>query len=62
MFRISREFHFPASHQLCTLPDSHPRASLHGHNHITDIELTPGAGDAEIHLDGIMVCYERLIA
>lgn len=39
MFRISKEFHFSASHQLKGLPDDHPCARLHGHNYIVVVEL-----------------------
>lgn len=40
MFRITKEFHFSASHQLCGLPDDHPCARLHGHNYIAEVELS----------------------
>lgn len=39
MFRITKEFHFSASHQLKDLPDDHPCARLHGHNYIVVVEL-----------------------
>ena len=39
MYRISKQFHFSASHQLVALPDSHPCARMHGHNYVVDIEL-----------------------
>ncbi|TCD14205.1 6-pyruvoyl trahydropterin synthase family protein [Oricola cellulosilytica] len=39
MYRITKEFHFSASHQLCKLPDDHPCARLHGHNYIVVVEL-----------------------
>lgn len=39
MFRISKEFHFSASHQLKGLPEDHPCARLHGHNYIVVVEL-----------------------
>ena len=39
MFRIRKEFHFSASHQLTHLPDDHQCARLHGHNYIVVIEL-----------------------
>lgn len=38
-YRITKEFHFSASHQLCRLPDSHPCARLHGHNYTVVVEL-----------------------
>lgn len=40
MYRITKEFHFSASHQLCHLPDDHPCARLHGHNYIVEVELS----------------------
>lgn len=39
MYRISKEFHFSAAHQLNGLPDDHPCSRLHGHNYIVKIEL-----------------------
>ena len=39
MFRISKEFHFSASHQIKDLPDDHPCARLHGHNYIVVVVL-----------------------
>lgn len=39
MYRITKEFHFSASHQLFGLAEDHPCARLHGHNYIVKIEL-----------------------
>lgn len=39
MYRITKEFHFSASHQLAHLPDDHQCARLHGHNYIVVVEL-----------------------
>lgn len=39
MFRITKEFHFSASHQLKHLPQDHQCARLHGHNYVVVIEL-----------------------
>lgn len=39
MFKISKEFHFSASHRLDHLPEEHPCHRLHGHNYIIIIEL-----------------------
>ncbi len=39
MYRISKEFHFSASHQLLDLPEDHQCARLHGHNYVVVIEL-----------------------
>lgn len=38
-FRISKEFHFSASHQLFGLPPEHQCARLHGHNYVIIVEL-----------------------
>lgn len=45
MFRITKEFHFSASHQLCALPDDHPCARLHGHNYVVVVELSAAGLD-----------------
>ncbi len=39
MYRISKQFHFSASHQLKGLTEDHPCARLHGHNYIVEVEL-----------------------
>ncbi|MFJ1745039.1 6-pyruvoyl trahydropterin synthase family protein [Streptomyces sp. NPDC088116] len=39
-FRISKEFHFSASHQLDDLPDGHPCGRMHGHNYVVELELS----------------------
>ncbi|RMC32042.1 6-carboxytetrahydropterin synthase QueD [Paracoccus alkanivorans] len=39
MFRITKEFHFSASHQLDHLPADHQCARLHGHNYRVVVEL-----------------------
>lgn len=39
MFKITKEFHFSASHQLIGLAKDHPCARLHGHNYIVEVEL-----------------------
>ena len=40
MYRITKDYHFSASHQLYGLPDDHPCARLHGHNYIVRVELS----------------------
>ena len=45
MFRITKEFHFSASHQLSRLPATHQCARLHGHNYIVVVELGSDALD-----------------
>ncbi len=39
MYRIAKEFHFSASHQLKGLPDNHQCARMHGHNYVVVVEL-----------------------
>jgi len=39
MYKISKQFHFSASHQLLALPEDHPCARMHGHNYIVEIVL-----------------------
>ena len=45
MFRITKEFHFSASHQLTELPADHQCARLHGHNYIVEVELSASVLD-----------------
>ncbi|KHQ49696.1 MULTISPECIES: 6-carboxytetrahydropterin synthase QueD [Mameliella] len=56
MFRIRKEFHFSASHQLAHLPAGHQCARLHGHNYIVVVEL---AADA-LNADGFVRDYHDL--
>ena len=39
MYRITKEFHFSASHVLEGLPEGHPCGRLHGHNYVVRVEL-----------------------
>ncbi len=39
MYKISKEYHFSASHQLFQLPEDHPCHRLHGHNYVVEVEL-----------------------
>lgn len=39
MFKITKEFHFSASHQLIGLPEDHPCSRVHGHNYVITVEL-----------------------
>lgn len=48
MFRIRKEFHFSASHQLTHLPPDHQCARLHGHNYIVVVELGHGKDSLQI--------------
>lgn len=56
MFRITKEFHFSASHQLTHLPANHQCARLHGHNYIVVVEL---AGET-LNADGFVRDYHEL--
>lgn len=56
MFRITKEFHFSASHQLTGLPEDHQCARLHGHNYIVEVELS--ASDLNEH--GFVRDYHEL--
>ena len=53
MYRITKEFHFSASHQLFGLPETHQCARLHGHNYIVVVELTA----AELNAHGFVRDY-----
>lgn len=39
MYRISKEFHFSASHQLHNLEADHPCGRVHGHNYIVRVTI-----------------------
>lgn len=56
MYRITKEFHFSASHQLCHLPDDHPCARLHGHNYIVEVELSA----PDLDTNGFVLDYREL--
>lgn len=45
MYRITKEFHFSASHQLFGLRADHPCARLHGHNYVVVVELASATLD-----------------
>ncbi|TGV60785.1 6-pyruvoyl tetrahydropterin synthase family protein, partial [Mesorhizobium sp. M2D.F.Ca.ET.160.01.1.1] len=56
MFRITKEFHFSASHQLARLPAEHQCARLHGHNYVVEVELSA----ATINSDSFVRDYHEL--
>lgn len=56
MYRITKEFHFSASHQLCRLADDHPCARMHGHNYIVEVELSAEVLDE----NGFVIDYHAL--
>ena len=39
MFRITKQYHFSASHQILSMPKDNQCRRLHGHNYIAEIEL-----------------------
>lgn len=39
LWRITKQFHFSASHQLTHLPSDHQCARLHGHNYLVEVVL-----------------------
>lgn len=56
MFRISKEFHFSASHRLDHLAPDHQCARLHGHNYIVVVELAA----PDLNADGFVRDYHEL--
>ena len=56
MYRISKEFHFSASHQLFGLADDHPCSRLHGHNYTIVVELS----SSELNQHGFVRDYREL--
>ncbi|TJZ93456.1 6-carboxytetrahydropterin synthase QueD [Paracoccus gahaiensis] len=56
MFRISKEFHFSASHRLDHLAADHQCARLHGHNYIVVVELSA----PDLNADGFVRDYHEL--
>ena len=58
MYRIAKEFHFSASHQLSHLPSDHQCARLHGHNYVVVVELAAPT----LNADGFVRDYHDLAA
>ena len=56
MYRITKEFHFSASHQLAHLPEDHQCARLHGHNYVVVVELA----SETLNADGFVRDYGEL--
>jgi 6-pyruvoyltetrahydropterin/6-carboxytetrahydropterin synthase len=56
VFRISKQFHFSAAHQLTLLPDDHPCSRVHGHNYIVEAVLE----SEELDERGFIVDYHEL--
>lgn len=58
MHRITKDYHFSASHQLFGLAEDHPCARLHGHNYIVQVELSA----QELNAHGFVRDYRELDA
>lgn len=56
MYRISKDFHFSASHQLHGLREGHPCGRVHGHNYAIRLTL---AGE-EIDDRGFLLDYNDM--
>jgi 6-pyruvoyltetrahydropterin/6-carboxytetrahydropterin synthase len=56
MYRISKEFHFSASHQLNGLPDTHPCSRLHGHNYVVTFHFQ----SKKLNKTGFVIDYREL--
>jgi len=56
MYKISKTFHFSASHILNDLPEDHPCGRMHGHNYIVKIKLQ----DNKLDRTGFVVDYGEL--
>lgn len=56
MYKISKEFHFSASHQLQGLPEDHPCTRLHGHNYLVKVECS----SEHLHQPGFVIDYREL--
>ena len=56
MYKIRKEFHFSASHQLNCLPETNPCSRVHGHNYVVTVELCV----KELNDVGFVVDYRAL--
>jgi 6-pyruvoyltetrahydropterin/6-carboxytetrahydropterin synthase len=56
MYKITKEFHFSASHVVMKLPAEHPCSRLHGHNYVIKVEL----GGEELNEVGMIQDYREL--
>lgn len=50
-YRITKEFHFSASHVLEGLPEGHQCGRMHGHNYIVVVELSGQLNDVGFVVD-----------
>lgn len=58
MYKITKEFHFSASHQLVDLAKGHPCMKVHGHNYLIKVECK----SAVLNADGFVIDYCQLDA
>ncbi len=58
MYKITKEYHFSASHRLLHLPETHPCARMHGHNYIIEVELC----SESLNKDGFVRDYREIDA
>ena len=56
MYKISKEFHFSASHRLEHLPKDHPCYRLHGHNYVATI----GFEAEQLDKNGFVIDFREL--
>ena len=56
MYKITKEFHFCASHTLNNLSAEHPCSRLHGHNYTVIVECS----SAKLDDTGMVVDYRKL--
>ena len=56
MYKIRKEFHFSASHQLNCRPETHPCSRVHGHNYVVTVELCA----KKLNDTGFIVDYREL--
>lgn len=56
MYKITKEFHFSASHQLMELSEEHPCSRTHGHNYVIKVECK----NAVLNHIGFIIDYKDL--
>ncbi len=56
MYKVVKEYHFSASHQLLHLPADHPCARMHGHNYVVEVELQ----SKDLNNDGFVRDYREM--
>lgn len=56
MYRITKKYHFSASHVIAGLPETHPCSRMHGHNYEVEVELQ----SATLNQTGFVRDYREL--